>query len=100
MGIQYLRNFNHGSVYAASMSPPVAAQAMQALKVIGWTEEGRRKIKQLAENSKFFRRKLTESGFVVYGDTCSQVVPVLSKDKHSYRTILISSNATPAVAPT
>jgi len=76
--IQYLRNFNHGSVYAASMSPPVAAQAMQALKVIGWTEEGRRKIKQLAENSKFFRRKLTESGFVVYGDTCSPVVPVLT----------------------
>ena len=76
--LQTFNLFLRALPHAASMSPPVAAQAMQALKVIGWTEEGRLKIKQLAENSKFFRRALTAAGFVVYGDNSSPVVPVLT----------------------
>merc|ERR1711997_1423898 len=76
--IDYLRNYNHGAVYTASMSPPVAAQAMQALKVIGWSEEGQVKIKQLSDNSKYFRKALVMAGFVVYGDNNSPVVPVLA----------------------
>lgn len=75
--VAHLRNFNHGSIYAPTMSPPVAAQALTALKKIGWSSDGHARINQLAVNSKYFRNALIERGFVVFGDNNSPVVPVL-----------------------
>lgn len=92
--IRHLRTRNHGSVYAACMSAPVAAQAMQALKVIGWSEEGQTKIKQLSDNSKYFRQALTRAGFIVYGDNNSPVVPVLTCEigkLRAFQTLLVES---------
>lgn len=41
------------------------------------TDDGRRRIKQLAENSLYFAARLRQMGFIVYGDHGSPVVPLL-----------------------
>lgn len=78
--VNYLRKFNHGSTYASTMSPPVAAQAMAALHMVGYTEEGKQKIDQLASNARIFRKALRDFGFLVYGDGDSPVVPMLTME--------------------
>lgn len=39
--------------------------------------EGQRRIAQLAWNSRYFRRRLREMGFIIYGNMDSPVVPLL-----------------------
>ena len=41
--INYLRKFNHGSAYASTMSPAVAAQAMAALHMVGYATASKKK---------------------------------------------------------
>lgn len=41
------------------------------------TENGRRRIRQLADNAYYFSKRLREMGFIVYGDHGSPVVPLL-----------------------
>ena len=38
---------------------------------------GRRRIQQLARNVKYFRQRLRQKGFIVYGHDDSPVVPML-----------------------
>lgn len=76
--IKLLRVKSHGTAYAPNMSPPVAAQALDALNVIGYTKLGKHKVNQLAENAKFFRKALQKEGFTVYGNDDSPVVPILT----------------------
>lgn len=78
--ICYLRTASYSACYGASMSAPVARQIIEVMKVImgeDGTSEGQRRIKQLANNTRYFRHKLREMGFVIYGDKCSPVVPML-----------------------
>jgi len=78
--ISYLRTTSYGSVYASSMSPPCAQQALGALKVImgeDGTTEGARRLKQLHDNSNFFRESLKQMGFHAFGDKDSPVVPMM-----------------------
>jgi len=80
--ISFLRHTSYGQIYATSMSPPCAQQALSALKVLvgvsgGGTKEGQRRLLALQENSNFFRSGLMQMGFHVIGDQDSPVVPVL-----------------------
>ncbi|CAM0136976.1 unnamed protein product [Umbelopsis sp. WA50703] len=78
--IDYLRLRNHSFAYAESITPAVAQQIMTSLSIIrgeGGTQEGRKRIQQLAENSLYFAARLREMGFIVYGDEGSPVVPLL-----------------------
>ena len=78
--IQYLKQASHANMYAISMSPPVVAQTLMALKQImglDGTDIGKRRIKSLAENAKFFRTELKKKGFIVYGNDDSPIVPML-----------------------
>jgi len=78
--ITYLRSTSYGSLYASSMAPPCAQQALSALKVImgeDGTTEGERRLNQLHDNSNFIRKGLKKLGFHVFGDTDSPVVPVM-----------------------
>jgi len=105
--INYLRKFNHGSTYASTMSPAVAAQAMAALHMVGYTVEGKQKIDQLASNARIFRKTLREFGFLVYGDGDSPVVPMLTMEigkmanfqrmliDHGLATVVVGFPATP-----
>lgn len=38
---------------------------------------GIRRIRQLAENTRYFRARLKEMGFIIYGNDDSPVIPVL-----------------------
>lgn len=78
--IDHLRTRNHAYAYAEPMSVPVAMQVITTMRIIcgeDGTDTGRKKIKQLAENSLYFATKLREMGFIVYGDYGSPVIPLL-----------------------
>jgi serine palmitoyltransferase len=77
--IAFVRQHSYASVYGTSMPPPVIAQIHRTLEIImglDGTQEGQRRIQQLAENTKYFRDKLKKMGFIVYGSPASPVVPV------------------------
>ncbi|XP_026210518.1 serine palmitoyltransferase 3 isoform X1 [Anabas testudineus] len=78
--VDYLRSHSHSAVYASAMSPPVTEQIIRALKCLmgkDGSTEGIRRIRQLAENSRYFRARLKEMGFIIYGSDDSPVVPIL-----------------------
>ncbi|AWP14229.1 putative serine palmitoyltransferase 3 isoform 2 [Scophthalmus maximus] len=69
--VDYLRSHSHSAVYSSAMSPPVTEQIIRAMKCImgkdGSTEE----------NTRYFRARLKEMGFIIYGNDDSPVVPIL-----------------------
>jgi len=78
--IDFLRVTSYGSVYSTAMSPSCAQQALSALNVImgkDGTDEGKKRIQRLHDNSNFFRETLEKEGFVVFGDTDSPVIPMM-----------------------
>ncbi|KAL0077813.1 pyridoxal phosphate-dependent transferase [Phycomyces blakesleeanus] len=78
--IDHLRTTNHAYIYAESISIPVAQQVISSMKIIcgeDGSDEGRKKIKCLAENSLYFAARLRQMGFIVYGDHGSPVIPLL-----------------------
>jgi len=78
--IEYLRLHSFGSIYDTSMSIPAAQQVITSMKIImgeDGTNEGKRRIKAVRENSNYFRKRLTEEGFVVIGDEDSPIIPVI-----------------------
>ncbi|TTG77878.1 Serine palmitoyltransferase 2 [Bagarius yarrelli] len=78
--IDYLRSHSHSAVYATSMSPPVVEQIITSMKCImgeDGTTIGRDRVQRLAENTNYFRRRLREMGFIIYGNNDSPVVPMM-----------------------
>ncbi|ELW69961.1 serine palmitoyltransferase 3 isoform X1 [Tupaia chinensis] len=78
--VDYLRAHSHSAVYATSMSPPIAEHIIRGMKLImglDGTTQGQQRIQQLAKNTRYFRQKLNEMGFIVYGNEHSPVIPVL-----------------------
>uniref|UniRef100_A0A8C5TDT1 Serine palmitoyltransferase long chain base subunit 2 n=1 Tax=Malurus cyaneus samueli TaxID=2593467 RepID=A0A8C5TDT1_9PASS len=78
--IDYLRTYSHSAAYATSMSPPVVEQIITSMKCImgeDGTTIGRARVQQLAENTRYFRRRLKEMGFIIYGNEDSPVVPLM-----------------------
>lgn len=68
------------SIYATTMSPPAAQQALSALHVLqgkDGTDRGVRKIRELHDNSNFFRNSLRAMGCEVLGDEDSPVMPIM-----------------------
>ncbi|ESP02871.1 hypothetical protein LOTGIDRAFT_206050 [Lottia gigantea] len=78
--IRHFRVNSHSSIYAATVPPPVARQIISVIDIImgkDGTEEGMKRIHQLAWNTQYMRRKLQEMGFIVYGNKDSPVVPFI-----------------------
>ncbi|XP_042225748.1 serine palmitoyltransferase 2-like isoform X2 [Homarus americanus] len=78
--INHLRVTSHAQIYASSMSPPVAQQIITSMSIIMGKKgsgEGRRRIQQLSRNVKYFRQRLRQMGFIVYGHDDSPVVPMI-----------------------
>jgi len=78
--ITYLRTSSFGMIYSNSMSPVCAQQTLAALHVImgkDGTDTGAKKLLQLRENSNYFRNKLKELGFIVFGNADSPIVPLM-----------------------
>jgi serine palmitoyltransferase len=74
--INYLRKHSQAFIYPTSMSPPVARQVIASMKSI-MNGDGLHRVKQLARNSRYFRKKLQQMGFLVYGHDDSPVIPML-----------------------
>ncbi|XP_005185110.1 serine palmitoyltransferase 2-like [Musca domestica] len=78
--VDFLRTNSHAHCYAATMSPPVAQQIYTSMSIImgvDGSDLGRRKINQLARNTRYFRRRLAQMGVITYGHEDSPVVPML-----------------------
>ena len=78
--VDYLLMNSHSNAYASSMSPPVCWQIIKTLEIImgiDGSNEGQKRIAQLAENTRYFRDKLIKMGFIVFGNHASPVVPVM-----------------------
>jgi len=77
--IDHLRINSHGC-YASSISPPVAQQIISSMSILmglDGTNDGINRIQRLARNSRYFRRRLVQMGFIVYGNDDSPVSPLL-----------------------
>ena len=78
--IAHLRFRSYSAVYGESMAPLVCQQVLSALTIImgeDGTNDGQKRIQQLCDNSNYFRSKLKDLGFVIYGDQGSPIVPLL-----------------------
>lgn len=78
--INFLRINSHAHCYASSMSPAVTQQILTSMKTImglDGTDEGQKRIDQLARNTRYFRRRLAQIGVITYGHEDSPVVPML-----------------------
>ncbi|CAF0843612.1 unnamed protein product [Adineta ricciae] len=78
--IDHIRIHTHSGCYSPSMSAPIVYQIISALSIImglDGTNDGQKRIKQLARNVHYFRRQLVDMGFIVYGNDNSPVVPVM-----------------------
>ncbi|KAK6053045.1 aminotransferase, class I/II, partial [Cooperia oncophora] len=78
--IDHLRVNSPTGYYSCPMSPPVAQQIYTSMSIImgkDGTNDGARRIEQLARNSRYFRLRLKQMGFIVYGSDDSPVVPVV-----------------------
>ncbi|XP_053996435.1 serine palmitoyltransferase 2 [Hylaeus anthracinus] len=78
--INHLRIYGHAHSYAVAMSPPIAQQIITSMRIIAGedgTDDGRKRTKQLARNTRYFRRRLNQIGVIIYGNEDSPVVPML-----------------------
>jgi len=78
--VNFLRTSSFGMIYSNSMSPVCAQQTLAALHVImgkDGTDTGAKKLLQLRENSNYFRNKLKEMGFIIFGNADSPIVPLM-----------------------
>lgn len=78
--IDAIRVNSHAACYASSMSPPVAQQILTSMRIImgeDGTDEGARRMKQLADNTRYFRDRLNQIGVIIYGNDDSPVIPLL-----------------------
>ncbi|XP_070712282.1 serine palmitoyltransferase 2-like, partial [Pempheris klunzingeri] len=78
--MDYIRCNSCCTYYANCMAPPIAAQCLAALRQIMDTSPksiGSVRIKNLHQNTKYFREKLLNLGFYIVGDDDSPVVPLV-----------------------
>uniref|UniRef100_A0A6Q2X2V4 Aminotransferase class I/classII large domain-containing protein n=1 Tax=Esox lucius TaxID=8010 RepID=A0A6Q2X2V4_ESOLU len=76
--VDYLRSHSHSAVYASAMSPPVTEQILRAMRcIMGLDGTTIGKVHRLAENTRYFRSRLQEMGFIIYGNDDSPVIPLL-----------------------
>lgn len=80
--VSFLKRSSWGSLYATSMAPACAQQIISSLSIIMGEDRkhptlGQEKIRQLRENSNFFRIELEKRGFQVVGSPDSPIVPVM-----------------------
>uniref|UniRef100_A0A914Y9B1 serine C-palmitoyltransferase n=1 Tax=Panagrolaimus superbus TaxID=310955 RepID=A0A914Y9B1_9BILA len=78
--IAHLRKYSPTGFYSAPMSPPVVQQVIASMSIImgrDGTRDGEKRIEKLSRNSRYFRRRLKQMGFILYGSDDSPVVPIL-----------------------
>lgn len=74
--VDCIRKQSYASYYATAMDSVIARQISLVLRVL-MSREGQRRICNLARNTRYFRKRLKQMGFIVFGHDDSPVVPVL-----------------------
>ncbi|XP_072032151.1 serine palmitoyltransferase 2-like isoform X1 [Amphiura filiformis] len=78
--IDHLRVHSHSATYACSMPPAVVQQIISVTKCLmgkDGTSLGKERVRQLRINTRYFRQRVKEMGFIVYGNDDSPVVPII-----------------------
>nr|KAG5691628.1 hypothetical protein BaRGS_023799 [Batillaria attramentaria] len=78
--INHLKVHSHSAIYSCAMAAPVTQQVISTMSIIMGRDgsgEGRRRVQQLKWNTRYFRKRLHEKGFIIYGNKDSPVVPLL-----------------------
>jgi len=78
--VAYIRATSYANLYDTSMAPGCVEQIIASMKIImgeDGTDEGRKRLDRLRNNSNFFRSKLKEMGCQVLGDADSPIVPLM-----------------------
>lgn len=75
--IDHLRIYSDFSRYGEQMTPLVATQILESLKIIKNTERGRVKLLKLQRNVKLMRDGLKKLNLFVLGDSDSPVIPII-----------------------
>ncbi|KAE9549314.1 hypothetical protein FO519_007480 [Halicephalobus sp. NKZ332] len=79
--VNYLRSRSSVTNYGSPMSPPIIGQIQESMKIISGkdgTEIGQQKIRKLLRNTRYFRKKTKQMGFMVLGHEDSPVVPLMT----------------------
>ena len=78
--INHIRATGHSLFYGSGPSPVAMRQVQAALNIVlgrDGTGDGQRRIARLAWNTRYFRRKLRERGFTIWGHEDSPVIPLM-----------------------
>ncbi|KAG9511108.1 Serine palmitoyltransferase 2, partial [Fragariocoptes setiger] len=78
--IDFLLEKSHGSCYTTTMAAPIARQiigVVDSLMCPDINGDGARRLRTLADNTRYFRSELKRRGFIVYGSDDSPVVPLV-----------------------
>ena len=74
--IRNVRLYCASTVLTPGLSPACCAQILSAFKVID-SDEGKKRISKLAQNSDYVRQRLISKGFLVLGNYGSPVAPFI-----------------------
>uniref|UniRef100_A0A915PWV6 serine C-palmitoyltransferase n=1 Tax=Setaria digitata TaxID=48799 RepID=A0A915PWV6_9BILA len=78
--INYIRVNSAATIYALSMSPPVAQQILSSMKVmmgLDGSDDGEIRRQNLRRNTHYFRKHLKRMGCIVCGSDDSPIVPFM-----------------------
>jgi len=78
--VDHLRIHSHSACYGGSMSPPSVQQIISSMNIMmgrDGTDEGITRIRQLARNITYVRRRLKQMGFIILGHDDAPVVPLM-----------------------
>ncbi|XP_054164725.1 serine palmitoyltransferase 3-like [Oppia nitens] len=78
--IDYIAVRSQGATYGSSIAPCIVQQIISVINVIMGnvgTDDGKNRIAKLSRNARYFRQRLKQMGFVVYGNNDSPVVPIM-----------------------
>ncbi|CAG2100234.1 unnamed protein product [Medioppia subpectinata] len=78
--IDYIAIHSQAATYATSIAPCIVQQIISVINVImgvDGTDDGQKRIERLSRNARYFRSRLKQMGFVVYGNDDSPVVPIM-----------------------
>uniref|UniRef100_A0A7E4VMF6 Aminotran_1_2 domain-containing protein n=1 Tax=Panagrellus redivivus TaxID=6233 RepID=A0A7E4VMF6_PANRE len=79
--INHLRHNSAVTVYGSPMSPVLIGQFLESAKIIAGedgTTIGKDKIAKLHRNARYFRKRVHQLGFLVYGQEDSPVIPIMT----------------------
>lgn len=87
--INYLKMTSPSRFYSSSISPPLVGQIIQSMKIMMGEDGslmGQERNERLIQNTRYFRQKLKEMDFIIYGHDDTAIISVICF--HMTKTVL------------